>query len=185
MNLPILETERLILKRGSFDDYVKVYEYDFTKLRDIASEFEFVKLYPEDIKGYNTYMDENDGVFDWIIYIRDNSLPIGNVIADREVKDIKAITLAFNLHPDYWGCGYMKEAVVEVLEYLFNKGYDNVLCGYSEGNNKSKRVNEKIGFELYRVIKDAWSKNGVSITDYETIISKERFYQLYGNSKKN
>ena len=32
---PQLETERLILKRGTYEDFVKVYEYDFTKLRDI------------------------------------------------------------------------------------------------------------------------------------------------------
>lgn len=28
---PILETDRLILKRGTFPDYVKVYEYDMIK----------------------------------------------------------------------------------------------------------------------------------------------------------
>ena len=30
-------TDRLILKKGSFEDYKKVYEYDFTKLRDIVN----------------------------------------------------------------------------------------------------------------------------------------------------
>ena len=33
---PQLETERLILKRGTYEDYVKVYEYDFTRLRNIV-----------------------------------------------------------------------------------------------------------------------------------------------------
>ena len=41
---PMLETPRLILKRGTKEDYQKVYEYDFTKLRDIAGEFEYIKL---------------------------------------------------------------------------------------------------------------------------------------------
>jgi len=35
---PQLETERLILKRGTYEDYVKVYEYDFTRLRNIAGD---------------------------------------------------------------------------------------------------------------------------------------------------
>ena len=36
---PVLETERLILKRGTLDDFQHVYEYDFTKLRNINGEF--------------------------------------------------------------------------------------------------------------------------------------------------
>ena len=31
----LLETDRLILKPGSLEDYYKVYEYDLLKLRDI------------------------------------------------------------------------------------------------------------------------------------------------------
>ena len=41
---PELETDRLVLKRGSKEDYIKVYEYDFTKLRDVDGEFKYVKL---------------------------------------------------------------------------------------------------------------------------------------------
>jgi len=31
--MPELETKRLILKRGNYEDYVKVFEYDFTRLK--------------------------------------------------------------------------------------------------------------------------------------------------------
>lgn len=53
------------------------------------------------------------------------------------------------------------------------------MCGYSEGNIKSQKLNNKIGFEVYKVEKDAWEKDGQLITDYKTIISKDRFYELY------
>ena len=33
---PVLETERLILKSGTLQDLQKVYEYNFSELRDIA-----------------------------------------------------------------------------------------------------------------------------------------------------
>ena len=65
---PTLETNRLILKRGTYEDYTKVYEYDFTKLRDIAGEFEYVKQDPKALIGFDTYADDQDNVFDWIIY---------------------------------------------------------------------------------------------------------------------
>ena len=165
---PYLESERLILKHGNFNDYKKVYEYDFTKLRDINGEFEFIKLSANDIEGFDTYSLEYDEVYDWIIYLKDGT-PIGNITADREVKEIKATELAFNLHPSYWGNGYIKEACVLVCDYLFNNGYDNILCSYSEGNIKSKKVNDKIGFKLYKIEKDAWIKDGVYITDYKRL----------------
>ena len=38
----LIQSERLILKKGIVSDYLTVYEYDFTKLRDIDGEFEYV-----------------------------------------------------------------------------------------------------------------------------------------------
>lgn len=70
MNTPIIETERLILKRGIMEDYVKVYEYDFTKLRDINGEFEYVKQEPKKIIGFDTYADEEENCIDFIIYLK-------------------------------------------------------------------------------------------------------------------
>ena len=175
---PFLETKRLYLKKGDMNDYEKVYEYDFRKLRNIAGEFEFEKLDSSVIKGFATYATECEDVYDWIIYLKDNT-PIANVTADREIKEIHSIELAFNLHPNYWGKGYMKEAVLEIMNYLYKSGFENIMCGYSEGNIKSKRLQEKIGFELYKVEPCAWQKNNIPITDYKTIMEKDTFYNLY------
>lgn len=174
----LLETDRLILKRGFEEDYCKVYEYDFRKLRDINNEFEFVK---QDVSKMDDWVLENDDnldMADWIIYLKDMT-PIGNIIADRIVENINAIEISFNLHPSFWGKEYMKEACIAVMEYLFSLGFNNILCGYSDGNIKSKKVNEKIGFKYYKTEKDAWIKDGIAITDYKTIMSKEEFEKLY------
>lgn len=178
---PQLETERLILKRGQFDDYVKVYEYDFTKLRNIAGEFEFVKLDPKRIEGFDKQFEET---FDWIVYLKNDKIPIANIVADREQKDINAIELAFNTHPNYWRKGYTSEALIEIMKFLFDNGYENIICGYDEGNIKSKSIGKKLGFEPYSVEENAWVKNGVPITSYVTILSKERFQELYNIKTK-
>ena len=52
-----LETQRLFLKRGNREDYYQVYEYDFTKLRNINGEFEFVK---QDLSKIDDFVLEND-----------------------------------------------------------------------------------------------------------------------------
>ncbi len=80
--IPTLQTDRLILKKGTYEDYVKVYEYDFTRLRNIAGEFEFVKYDPEKLKGFVTYADEEENVLDFIVYLKDNNQPIGNIVFD-------------------------------------------------------------------------------------------------------
>ena len=69
--------------------------------------------------------------------------------------------------------------MIGICRYLYGIGFDNILCGYSEGNKKSKRVNEKIGFKPYKTIENAWVKNGTPITDYQCILSREDFFERY------
>ena len=71
--IPTLESDRLILKKGSYEDYVQVYEYDFTRLRNINGEFEYVKYDPEKLKGFEKYADEEENVLDFIIFLKDNN----------------------------------------------------------------------------------------------------------------
>lgn len=78
----------------------------------------------------------------------------------------------------------MKEAIVEVMKFLFENEYDNIISSYDEGNKKSKRVHEKVGFEFYKNEKNSWQKNGIPIDRYILIMSKENFNKLY-KSKTN
>lgn len=67
------------------------------------------------------------------------------------------------------------------MKFLFNAGYENILCGYDEGNYKSKSLGEKLGFIPYEIKENAWIKNGTSITHYTSILSKERFNKIHIN----
>ncbi len=181
MNYETVEliTDRLVLKKGTKNDFLKVYEYDFKKLRGIDGECELVKGENGDIeswfkKGQRKYYEKTKKahMFDWIIYLNDE--PIGNILTTTEDLENKTIEIAYNLHPNYWGNGYMLEATSRVMDYLYEIGYDNIICGYSDGNTKSKRVSEKLGFKPYKIIKDSWkSEKGNMIDDYKTIMSKE------------
>lgn len=56
--------------------------------------------------------------------------------------------LGYWLGKPFWGRGYMPEAAAELLRHAFEDlGMRAVWCGYYEGNLKSKRVQEKLGFE--------------------------------------
>ncbi len=71
------------------------------------------------------------------------------------------------------------------MKFLFDHGYENILCVYDEGNIKSKNIGEKLGFLPYKVELNAWQKNGVPITSYMTIMPKERFKDLYSYRSKS
>lgn len=173
----LLVTDRLILKKGTSIDCKKIYEYDMLKCRGIAGQDELVLVdnhvdfIGKDIDLYYENCAKNR-MFDWYVYLKDGT-PIANITADREIKDINSIELSFNMHPNYWRCGYMKEAVSRVMDYLFDVGYSNIIIGYDTGNIKSASFANKLGFKNYKVLENTYQKNGVNIDTFLMIMSKE------------
>ena len=56
--------------------------------------------------------------------------------------------LGYWIGKPFWGQGLMPEAAHELLRHAFEDiGMSKVWCGYYEGNIKSKRVQEKVGFK--------------------------------------
>lgn len=48
-----------------------------------------------------------------------------------EFKELVGCEIGFVLAKDYWGQGLMKEAVIRVIDYLFNElNFDFILCGH-------------------------------------------------------
>lgn len=176
---PRLETDRLILKRGNLDDYLRVYEYNFKKLNGINGAETREKNNPEIIKSFYAEADEQENMLDFIIYLKDNT-PIGNVVLDRYDDSIKSLEVAINIHPDYWANGYAKEALVEIMYYVFNNlEVDNIVYTYANGNNKSRKVCEKVGF----IPKEKYADyNGLEMV--KCIMSKEDYKSLYKKKTK-
>ena len=55
----------------------------------------------------------------------------------------------------FWGEGLIPEAVREVVRRAFEDlGYEVLWCGYMDGNNRSRRVQEKCGFRYHHTDKD-------------------------------
>ncbi|MCD8134154.1 MAG: GNAT family N-acetyltransferase [Clostridiales bacterium] len=93
-------------------------------------------------------------------------------MSEAGYKTIGVIELKLNGHTDmtdkddecelvywigrpFWGNGYMPEAARELIRHEFEDLSMSVIwCGYYDGNNKSKRVQEKYGFTWYRTTED-------------------------------
>ena len=67
--------------------------------------------------------------------------------------------LGFWIGKPFWGQGLIPEAGEALLRRAFEElGMERVWCGYYEGNFKSKRVQEKLGFQYQ------WTNEGIYVS---------------------
>lgn len=144
-----LETERLILRQWEETDAESLYTY----AKDPA-------VGP--ITGWPTHKNVNhslnvirnalNGKECYAICKKENNVAIGAIelILNGHTKMTKKddeCELGFWLGKPFWGKGYMPEAIKSLLHHGFiNLEMTTIWCGYYDGNHKSKRVQEKIGF---------------------------------------
>jgi RimJ/RimL family protein N-acetyltransferase len=77
----------------------------------------------------------------------------------------------------FWGQGLIPEGVREIIRHAFEELHVETLwCGYFEGNDKSRRVQEKCGF-TYRYTKENMpcAIDGLLRTEHFTRITKEEW----------
>lgn len=97
-----------------------------------------------------------------------------------ELRDMKCRMLGFVLAKEYWGQGFMPEAVSEVISYLFLKvGLDAILCAHFLSNSRSARVQEKCGFRHYS-FGTFETKFGTTEKDETNILTREEWLNSPG-----
>lgn len=77
----------------------------------------------------------------------------------------------------FWGKGLIPEAVREMIRYGFNVlEPKRIWCGYFDGNEKSKRVQEKCGFKYHHTNENIfWKVTGDIRTEHVSVIENPRF----------
>ena len=91
----------------------------------------------------------------YAIILKETGLPIGSIgLKMGENTDLTEETdeceLGYWLGVPYWGQGIMPEAPREIIRYGFEDLHmKKIWCAYYDGNDKSKRVQEKCGFKFH------------------------------------
>ena len=77
----------------------------------------------------------------------------------------------------FWGRGLIPEATREVMRHGFEDlGLARLWCGYFDGNEKSKRVQEKCGFRYHHTAEDVPCQiDGLLRTEHITCITREEW----------
>ena len=72
------------------------------------------------------------------------------------LKEKDEVELGYWIGVPYWGQGLVPEASKEMLRHAFEDlNCVRVWCGYYDGNEKSRRVQEKLGFKYQWTTEDA------------------------------
>ena len=178
----ILNTERLVLRPWCEEDAESLYEY--AKDPDIGpiagwpphkSVEESLEIIKNVLMGEESYAlcEKEDGRAIGAIALKLNGH------TDMTERDDEC-ELGYWLGKPFWGRGYMPEAAKEIIRHGFEElGMTTIWCGYYDGNEKSKRVQEKVGFVYHHTCDDVpvslLNEVRVGHTNYMT---KERFEEL-------
>jgi RimJ/RimL family protein N-acetyltransferase len=90
------------------------------------------------------------------------------LINDCEINN-KCIEMGYALHPDYHNRGFATEAFGAVINYLFSRGFEEILAGAFEGNVASMRVMEKCGMKRTKMTAEVEYRGSVHKCVYYSI----------------
>lgn len=178
----ILETDRLVLRPWDESDAESLYEYAKDPAIGPIAGWPPHKSVEESREIIRTVFN---GAECYAICEKGSSEAIGAIElklkghTDMTEKDDEC-ELGYWLGKKFWGRGYMPEAVKELLRRGFEDlGMTTIWCGYYDGNEKSKRVQEKTGFVYHHTCEEVpvplLNEVRIGHTNYMT---KERYVKL-------
>lgn len=148
----MLETERLILRKWTDADAESLFHYAKDPAVGPAAGWQPHHSVEE---SRNVIRNLLNGAECYAICEKGSDEAIGSIelrlnghtdMTDRDDE----CELGYWLGKPFWGRGYMPEAAKEILRHGFEDlGMNVIWCGYYDGNQKSKRVQEKLGFTYH------------------------------------
>ncbi len=161
--LPILATERVLLRPLVGTDAIGIYQYasdpDVTPFlqwethQSMEDTLEFLA------KVLQTYDDGMPGT--WGIEWKENNTIIGTIGFHHWRTLHDAVEIGYVIGKPYWGAGIMTEAVKAALGYLFNDLHMNrveAICCVE--HFASERVMQKVGMRMEGVMRNSYRIKG-------------------------
>jgi RimJ/RimL family protein N-acetyltransferase len=109
----------------------------------------------------------------WIITLQENDRAIGFVAAG-EKRQGNVSEIGYLLAREYWGTGMAAEAVSRVIDQLFAEGQRRVFADTDPDNAGSRRLLERLGFQLEGVLRGEWETHiGVRDTTLYGLLREE------------
>ncbi len=175
----ILETERLILRPFEDSDAESIYKY--AKDPDIGP-----------VAGWQPHTSVENSLEiirnilavpeTYAVCLKTDNKAIGSIglmcgrQSNLDISENEA-EIGYWIGKPFWGQGIIPEATRELIRHAFvDLELQNLWCGYFDGNEKSKRAQEKCGFTYHHTNKDIYWKLLDDIrTEHITRLTKEEW----------
>lgn len=154
---PILETDRLILRRMEKKDADDMFEYasDPNVTKYLTWDVHPSRRFSYNYLSYISTRYRAGEFFDWSLTLRDSGKMIGTCGFTRFNFDAQSGELGYVLNPKFWGQGIAAEAVRRVIRFGFDTlELHRIEARYMEENVNSRRVMEKSGMTFEGVFRD-------------------------------
>ena len=160
---PELKTPRLLLRKQELkhaallqqlrcnDEVMKFMDSD--KHHDIETSEAFI--------GRNLESYKKKSGFFWVITAAGSGNHMGDIILHKIDRINARAEIGYTLHPNYWGQGYMKEAMRAVISFGFYElGLHSIEANINPANEVSRGLLLKMGFVKEAYFRENYYYNG-------------------------
>ena len=185
----LIETERLILRPWRESDTDDLYEYAKDPDVGIHAGWKPHESLDESRSIVELFMSGSAGIV-WAIENKSDGKVIGSVGLHKRsrLKLAHDLELGYVLSKQYWGAGIMTEATSAVVRHAFTSlGAETLAVSHFDGNERSRRVIEKLGFRYVRKYEKSYKRfDGEFLAEHVYIMSaSELVKQDKQNSPQN
>ena len=176
-HMPVLETERLVLRRLEMGDAQDIYDYGKDPL--VAKHVLWdAHTSVSDTKSYLRYMLRKYRAGEpssWCIVEKSTGKVVGTIGYMWYQKDNSACEVGYSLARRCWNRGYMTQALNAVLDYTFRElGINRVEAQHETDNGASGAVMRKCGMTKEGTLRSRLYNKGRYVdVDLYSILRKE------------
>ena len=162
-----LETERLLLRQFTLEDAPSMYK-NWANDKRVCHFLTWpthssVEVTQSVLSSWISQYDQGD-FYQWGIVLKDTEELIGDISVTKVDKKTNTVEIGYCIGYNYWGHGYVAEALKEVISYLFDEGYDLVRARHDLNNSRSGKVMKKAGM-VYEGTLRKYGTNNQGVVD--------------------
>ena len=162
MTLPIIETERLILRLLEKSESQLALDYFTRNKEHLGATMPTLKPSFFELSHWENRVDKNISEFNdgsscrFFILPKEKSVVIGTANFTEILRGVyQGCFLGYGIDKEHEGKGLMSEALKPAIDYAFNElNIHKILANYMPWNKSSGRVLEKLGFYEVGLVKE-------------------------------
>ena len=180
--LPVIETDRLILRNINFKDYMDMYEYAQTPYVGPNAGWEPHQS-PSQTMGVIAMMvnaPNHGSLGTFAIVLKEENKMIGTIELFNLTPNFKA-ELGYALNNKYWGQGFVPEAAEAIIEWGFVRlNLKRIEINLFPSNHQSERVCQKLGFIKEGLLRNAYLRyDGQIFDEIKYSMTDQEYFEKY------